>query len=244
MNRLLPVILSLICCLVAVDAQGRTSVTKIIKKPKLSKVKVEVPVTKVPKIQPAPHRAFGNGGIIRRNNIAKLKPYAHFAALRPLKPKPTYFFLIGLTQKQQDSITDANNRSNRFLTHGIATRQAYRTLCDSIDSLSSRCDSLFQGVESLSADEFVKIQTADPELARYIEDSIGGFPEQTLMWTNLLSQVYPHVSNKVLPIGLYDFEEVAAKRREYFNPDELPFLQIYRKIISRIISLNGKPDFD
>jgi len=161
-----------------------------------------------------------------------------------LTPKPAYLFLSRLTPTELDSITQANNRTYRFLSHGIETRKAYRRVCRSYDSLKARFDSLFRNIDSLTEAEFAEIQTTDSVLADYILDRENGSPEEMLTWSSLLCEVYPHVSRRVVISKPFDFEEVTVMRHKYFNTDTLTFKQIYFDILKRMVELNNIEKFD
>jgi len=237
MRKLLAVITSVFCCILFFEAQSQGAFARVLKAPRIPKLNVEV--SKIAR----PH-TMKVGGLVKRLPIAGVSSIIPRVKQPLLAPKPTYLFLYGLSQIQLDSITNLNNRSYRFLSHGVETIKAYRHAADSIDSLTSRYDSLFHGIDSISADDFAKIQSTDSVLARYIKDQAMGYPEQMLMWSELLCEVYPHVTRKVMKHKPIDFDEVAEKRREYFLSKSFIFKDIYCDILTRMVTINGTHDFD
>lgn len=238
MRKLIVIVFAIFCSALLFEIQSQKNITKGLRVIKVPKVKVDVP--KIPRVNP---RFLIGGGIVGNSHLPSVKPIVPRIALRPIVAKPTYLFLNGLTKLQRDSITQENNKSYQFLSHGVETRKAYRHIIDSINHLTSRYDSIYHEVDSISADEFAKILSADSVFASYIEDRAMGYPEQMLIWSKLLCEVYPHVTQKVMRFKSIDFDEVTEMRREYFLTDTLTFKQIYKNILVRMVNLNGTPSF-
>ncbi len=242
MRKVIVMFVAVTCCLLVFDVQSQKWITGGLRTPRIPNVKVAVP--KVPKVPTVKPRIVNVGGLVKRARVDKFTPVVPRVRLQPLQPKSTYLFLKGLSQLQRDSITNLNNRSHRFLSHGIETRRVYHAITDSIDWLASRYDSLYSDVDSISSEEFAGIQAADSIFARYIIDRANGFPEQMLLWSRLLCEIYPHVVSKVDTLRPIDFDEVAEKRREYLKGDTLTFKQMYLATLARMRHLNGTLEFN
>lgn len=229
------IIFPIILCLTVFSVYCHAKIPKITRIPR-----VKIEMTKIPRVSP------GLNGIVRltwHTELTKWKPIVpHVFEFKPLTPRPTYLFLNGLSKTEIDSITQANNVTYRFLSHGIETRKAYRLACDSIDNLRTRYENLSQEPDSIFQEKFTEIQTSDSILANYIWDHANGSPEEMLMWSCLLCEVYPHVTRRAVMSKPIDFEEITRKRLEYFA-DTLTFKQIYTDILARMVELNDTPQF-
>jgi len=232
MKKLVVILFSALFCLYIFEANSQgTVVKKVIQSARTVGAGIGKIRPKLPPVKP-----LGvPGGLIRP--IAKV-PIMPQIKISPIAPKPTYKFLVGLPLIRIDSITEANNVTYKFLSHGIETRKHYRRVCSHIDSLKARFDSVFQNTDSLTEAEFAKIQSTDSLLACYIQDRANGSPEEMLMWSKMLCEIYPHVIKKVAYSKPIDFEEVTAMRRVYFMPDPRIFKKIYSDILERMVELN------
>lgn len=236
MKKILVLILSAICCCMVFNIYGQRFPKP--RKPRLPRENVRIQGSRIG-VRPI----IPFGVLTRPLNVSRFNHTVPQVTPISLAPRPHYLFLRNLTQLQIDSITEANNKAFAFFSHGIDARKMYHTLTESLDSVALRFNTLFETRDSLSVEEFSEIQANDSILANYIEDYYNGYPEQMLVLSHLLCEVYPHVSFRPSLLCATDFEEVMEKRHEYLHGDTVSFRKIYLDIIERMVELNGPSEF-